>query len=514
MAKKSYIRSILKKCVVLGLAGALFVSAGQVVWAQEVTSSEVSVAAVSSEAPASAESSTTEAPASADDEDDQSAPEPTPESTSESASEITQEVSPVTAPVVAETITETVVEPVVEAAPVAEIAESAPEIQSEVQPEVVAVAAALVETVVSAEVSTATGSVPPPVVGGEVAVSAEVSATTLGAGGPMTEIAISPEVSATTLSSGGPGSDPEIAISGEYSFTTLGNGGPVTEIAVSGEYSFTTLDGDDDDDGPGGGGGGRRRRSPPRGEVLGEVLPCGEWLSKYIRYGWNNDPFEVLKLQYFLRTFEGFEVGLTGVYDEPTLQAVMIFQRRYSDDVLNPWGLSVDQPTGFVFITTKLAINNIYCNRSTDTDLDLRHIYDHYGPVGLIVDKEGAGNYVAKPVTVATSTWEYAPEPTRGWLGAAAVGLLDFIKDKAALLFIMALAATIAVLWYLLMHSYKQREDLAEEYYSTIPPPVVAPEEEVVEVRVRDEEISAADLNEPAGADRDQSAGNDPIDKK
>jgi len=88
------------------------------------------------------------------------------------------------------------------------------------------------------------------------------------------------------------------------------------------------------------------------------IIPpvCDECLTKYIKYGADNDPAEVTKLQNYLRTHEGF-VGLksTGVYDKGTFEAVKKFQKRYVDDILSPW--HIDEATGYVYKTTIEAIN-------------------------------------------------------------------------------------------------------------------------------------------------------------
>lgn len=82
-----------------------------------------------------------------------------------------------------------------------------------------------------------------------------------------------------------------------------------------------------------------------------------------LRIDFDNDPESVLKLQSFLRTFEGYdEVSLTGEFDESTLEAVMSFQTRYAEEILEPWGYQPDEATGYVYITTKKQINEIYCD--------------------------------------------------------------------------------------------------------------------------------------------------------
>ena len=48
------------------------------------------------------------------------------------------------------------------------------------------------------------------------------------------------------------------------------------------------------------------------------------------------------------------------VYDRLTFDAVVRFQNKYNGDVLSPWGLQTD--TGYVYLTTRKKINEIYCN--------------------------------------------------------------------------------------------------------------------------------------------------------
>lgn len=92
---------------------------------------------------------------------------------------------------------------------------------------------------------------------------------------------------------------------------------------------------------------------------------CFEYIRAFIKFGANNDQVEVLKLQSFLRSFEGAKnVPLSGIYDAATRDALNTFQEKYRDDVLTPWGLKA--PTGYVYITTKRHINKIYCSYKLD----------------------------------------------------------------------------------------------------------------------------------------------------
>jgi len=117
--------------------------------------------------------------------------------------------------------------------------------------------------------------------------------------------------------------------------------------------------------GGGGSSGGRSRNSSGGrgGSVLGEEIgpTVCPYLNDYLRIDWNNNPTEVLKLQYFLKFYAGkSDLQATGIFDQATFNAVSEFQTEYMADVLSPWGH--DKATGFVYILTKKKINEIVCN--------------------------------------------------------------------------------------------------------------------------------------------------------
>ena len=103
------------------------------------------------------------------------------------------------------------------------------------------------------------------------------------------------------------------------------------------------------------------------GEVLGEetdegaILPaqCAAFITSYLKPGAKNSETQVKRLQYFLRDFEGAALTVNGIYDTRTIAAVGVFQKKYKDDVLVPWGM--EEPSGTVFYTTQKKINEIYC---------------------------------------------------------------------------------------------------------------------------------------------------------
>lgn len=103
--------------------------------------------------------------------------------------------------------------------------------------------------------------------------------------------------------------------------------------------------------------------------VAPEAQVCGKYITTYIHYGSdNNDPADVQRLQTFLRDYEGnTDLEVTGIYDEPTFEAVKAFQSKYAGDILGTWGVS--QSTGYVYYTTQKKINEIYCNNQTEFTL-------------------------------------------------------------------------------------------------------------------------------------------------
>ncbi len=86
------------------------------------------------------------------------------------------------------------------------------------------------------------------------------------------------------------------------------------------------------------------------------------YLLKYLKFGRDNDQMEVMKLQLFLKDLQGFkEVVATGMFDRKTFEAVHKFQKKFKEDILEPWALP--SSTGYVYITTRKKINEIYCEK-------------------------------------------------------------------------------------------------------------------------------------------------------
>ncbi len=161
------------------------------------------------------------------------------------------------------------------------------------------------------------------------------------------------------------------------------SGGSVTLPNTNSTNHKNTADSDGDTDtntdqnsgGNGGGGGGHHssgssaQSTTTVGEVLG-ASTCSnpsEWtIKEYLKYGANNNPEEVKKLQAFLNTYQGSKLSITGVYESETLKAVKDFQLLHSMFILKPWadaGLLNNEKdaTGYVYKTTKRWINMIAC---------------------------------------------------------------------------------------------------------------------------------------------------------
>jgi hypothetical protein len=97
-----------------------------------------------------------------------------------------------------------------------------------------------------------------------------------------------------------------------------------------------------------------------KGELPSQKAKCDYYLTEYIRYGADNNPEEVKKLQIFLNEQEGEQIPVTGFYGEITMGAVNRLQKKYAEEILTPWGIT--EPTGYVYITTQRFINNKKCD--------------------------------------------------------------------------------------------------------------------------------------------------------
>ncbi len=116
------------------------------------------------------------------------------------------------------------------------------------------------------------------------------------------------------------------------------------------------------------------------------VFECS-YLEDYLRIDLDNNPAEVYKLQVFLNDYQNIETPVSGVFDQATFNSVVIFQERYADEILEPWGHT--SGTGYVYVTTKKLINEIVCQKDIDfTNLQSIEIRN-YKELMDILDREG-----------------------------------------------------------------------------------------------------------------------------
>lgn len=99
---------------------------------------------------------------------------------------------------------------------------------------------------------------------------------------------------------------------------------------------------------------------------------CDRYLTAFIRSGFKNDESQVRRLQAALRDFEGAQVAVNGVYDAATLATVHAFQTKYASEILAPWGARAS--TGYVYLTTRKKINEIYCRNARRFDLTAQEL--------------------------------------------------------------------------------------------------------------------------------------------
>lgn len=135
----------------------------------------------------------------------------------------------------------------------------------------------------------------------------------------------------------------------------------------------------------GGGSGGIIEREPTP-QVLGATASMCPFLRDHMQIGWDNNSWEVIKLQLFLSMVMGYDNPITGEFDRTTDQNVKAFQEVYRAEVLDPWFeagiVPHDKPTGFVYKTTKWKINDIVCpgdpfpslaGETLNTNVDIDH---------------------------------------------------------------------------------------------------------------------------------------------
>jgi|GEM_PF-6990683 len=146
----------------------------------------------------------------------------------------------------------------------------------------------------------------------------------------------------------------------------------------------------------------------PQGQIATTTSGSCYYLHDFLRKDFNNDPQEVTKLQLFLRDIEGYNVQITGVYDDQTIAAVNAFQVKYKEDVLIPWGYDGTHGTSYVYLLTRKKVNEIYCGTVFPLTPDQQQEVTNYRNFFLGLKQAGIQaplqNQPAVPITPSTTT--------------------------------------------------------------------------------------------------------------
>ncbi|GMU74416.1 MAG: hypothetical protein AMXMBFR44_6130 [Candidatus Campbellbacteria bacterium] len=110
----------------------------------------------------------------------------------------------------------------------------------------------------------------------------------------------------------------------------------------------------------------RQGFSRSRGSVLGASTgSLCPFLSDYLHISFQNDPTEVNKVKIFFNAYLNKNLVLDGVFDQAMFDAVVEFQSMFKPDVLDSWvqhySFLDENPTGYIYQTTKWKINSILC---------------------------------------------------------------------------------------------------------------------------------------------------------
>jgi hypothetical protein len=98
-----------------------------------------------------------------------------------------------------------------------------------------------------------------------------------------------------------------------------------------------------------------------RAEVLEGTGSC-TYIQSYMKYGQANSVIDVVRLQSYLQAIEHIDVPMSGRFDEATREGVKVFQEKYRNEILTPWGGGA--ATGYAYIKTVQKINEWFCGTS------------------------------------------------------------------------------------------------------------------------------------------------------
>lgn len=137
--------------------------------------------------------------------------------------------------------------------------------------------------------------------------------------------------------------------------------------------------------------------------TLDVVASCDMYLTTFIKPGANNDSEQVTRLQSLLNESEGANLTVNGTYDAATIAAVHAFQTKYAGDILTPWG--VTKSTGFVYLTTRKKVNEVYCKLTKEFPLSTEE-QQVIAKTRTQITSGATVSTPAKPATPATSADE------------------------------------------------------------------------------------------------------------
>lgn len=195
-----------------------------------------------------------------------------------------------------------------------------------------------------------------------------------------------------------------------------------------------------------------------------EPEECPTFLNEFIRFGDDNNPQEVRKLQSFLNVVMDADLPVDGIYDLQTMEAVNAFQVRYKEEILRPWveeGIHDDEemPTGYVFLTTRRWINMMMCpedylampNLSIYAQETLQEVVDEIefdiGEIEWEVERVEEPEEIEDVEAPEDDQVELTdPDPFQQL--AAAVGGIE-IEERAFLLLALIIISLIAIIFYL-----------------------------------------------------------------
>jgi streptogramin lyase len=152
-----------------------------------------------------------------------------------------------------------------------------------------------------------------------------------------------------------------------------------------------------------------------------ESLSCSvtPQFARPIKYGSQNNPEDVKIVEKYLNTYEGYDLPVDGIYSKADFDAVVLWQQKYANEILKPWGLA--KGTGYVFITSLRKIKQIHedgCEKAYSLNAsEACYLYDQ------VLKKGTKSNFVkfAQKALHAAGTFTATPDGVFGPITEKAV---------------------------------------------------------------------------------------------